>query len=247
LSGGIDTSDATATKNDIVDGVIAYVDGERIIGVLPVCNADDVCYASFKSLESMSQYAPYETCGTVTEDIVLRQNSSVTIEMPKDTFGDAQPADVAVGKTFTSSEGIKIPGTALKAQLMYYSDAKYGDDLNNISRPTKTSNQLVVTFPQAVAEIRNIAIYINDNSLGDNSIEWHLYEYRISKSRKLSSVYNENDTTFSVEYYSMDNVLAWSEDATTLTITFASTDGYTKLDSTDEYLTITFQCFVYYQ
>jgi hypothetical protein len=111
-AGGIDTSDATATANDMIEGVTAYVDGEKITGTLPVYGSDEYISAfEFEGIYQMGSDAPYEVWGTATEDIVLRPGSGVTIDVPASNFGTAIAADVVAGKTFTSESGVKITGT----------------------------------------------------------------------------------------------------------------------------------------
>ena len=63
-----------------------------------------------------SQVNAYIFRGEALKDgYVRKQSDSVVLRLPKSDssaiLGDATPADVAVGKTFTSSAGIKIIGT----------------------------------------------------------------------------------------------------------------------------------------
>jgi hypothetical protein len=48
---------------------------------------------------------------STTTDYFVEKNTRLTCSIPASSFGDATPEDVAVGKTFTSANGVKLAGT----------------------------------------------------------------------------------------------------------------------------------------
>lgn len=109
-TGGIDTSDATATAEDIAKDKTAYVNGEKITGTLkkPGFSTTEVDY-----FVSSGTYAiPYVRMTThVTSDGIFRTTDDVVLAVNADKYGNAVASDVAKGKTFTSKAGAKIEGT----------------------------------------------------------------------------------------------------------------------------------------
>lgn len=111
LESGIDTSDATATASDMAYGVTAYVDGEKITGNITEIKseqsttADGTVYTGYDSKWKFG--ATYNFIG----DRLYRKGSSISVGAPSSDFGNATAADVAAGKTFTSSAGLKVTGT----------------------------------------------------------------------------------------------------------------------------------------
>ena len=104
---GTDTSDATATASDIASGATAYVNGAKVTGNVAVTTSGVQYLAS--SIEKNASYL--DTKYTIGEDRIFRNGSTVTLRSSLSNFGDATAADVASGKTFTSSAGLKMTGT----------------------------------------------------------------------------------------------------------------------------------------
>lgn len=105
---GVDTSDATAIASDMADGVTAYVNGEKVTGNLDTYKSGNTIYLTAEDRDVISSYL-YTQCRS-SSDFLLRSGVNIFINDPITNFGDATAADVAAGKTFTSSAGLKVTG-----------------------------------------------------------------------------------------------------------------------------------------
>ena len=121
---GIDTSDATATADDIAQGKTAYINGGKVNGALLDYLSDETAtFAANYTQVSDHDDSKFLCRGTNSGDKILRDGAYANVYVRKNVFGDATAADVAQGKTFTSSSGLKITGTHVCSGGIDTSDA----------------------------------------------------------------------------------------------------------------------------
>ena len=128
IGGGTDTSDATVTAADVINGVTAYGADGKITGTMPSSNG--YVFSTSKAPEMIDDYIKITTDAPIPNKMAISGN--ISGNAPASTFGNASASDVAEGKTFTSTAGVAVTGTAKIIETVPVTIKKTGSGVSSL-------------------------------------------------------------------------------------------------------------------
>lgn len=187
-SGGIDTSDATATASDMAKDKTAYVNGKKVTGNVSVIKSEGGQTFSGPSITPSyeSSTSEIKLQSSYIADTLVRKGSKVGIVSKASSFGDAVAADVAAGKTFTSEAGLKVTGTHVCSGGIDTSDATAtASDMANGVTAYVNGEKITGSMPYLAATVADSAASTSDSKLrltktaDGKAMVYNGYKYRL--------------------------------------------------------------------
>lgn len=179
---GILTSDANADANSIESGKSAYVNGKKIKGTL--AGENDI-KATTKKTELSSNPITIPNYGQSTvpvlkhtievsladtnKPVLLKGDAKKTVVYDEagSIYGDAKASDVRVGKTFTSSNGVKITGTLITSEVKYGTITGKGMNSQAIETGLSNVSRFIMArkFPSTKGDAGVLSLVYKDGRL----------------------------------------------------------------------------------
>ena len=179
---GILTSDANADANSIESGKSAYVNGKKIKGTL--AGENDI-KATTKKTELSSNPITIPNYGQSTvpvlkhtievsladtnKPVLLKGDAKKTVVYDEagSIYGDAKASDVRVGKTFTSSNGVKITGTLVTSEVKYGTITGKGMNSQAIETGLSNVSRFIMArkFPSTKGDAGVLSLVYKDGRL----------------------------------------------------------------------------------
>lgn len=179
---GILTSDANADANSIESGKSAYVNGKKIKGTL---TGENDIKATTKKTELSSTPITIPNYGQSTmpvlkhtievsladtnKPVLLKGSTKKTVVYDEagSIYGDAKASDVRIGKTFTSSNGVKITGTLVVSEVKYGTITGKGMNSQAIETGLSNVSRFIMArkFPSTKGDAGVLSLVYKDGRL----------------------------------------------------------------------------------